>query len=131
MRDFNSPINKKNLVVLEFSSFVKKDLEASVDLADKFIHALRRWILARSKERPEFYDFARSLSWKPAIKASGSINRFTVIRSPFVYKKTREQFGLHKRTYYIRLNFAKTQKIMFVQWVSQLKMPAELKIHFH
>lgn len=53
---------------------------------------------------------------------------FTVIRSPFVYKKTREQFGLQKHTKVINL-ILKRQHVSFIcRSLSTLTLPCELKL---
>lgn len=63
-------------------------------------------------------------------KMSKSTQLFTVTRSPFVFKKTREQFTKQQLSYNIILKFhTKIQKQLFIQWVGLLRLPVELEIH--
>lgn len=63
-------------------------------------------------------------------KISKSTQLFTVTRSPFVFKKTREQFIKQQLSYNIILKFhTKIQKQLFIQWVGLLRLPVELEIH--
>lgn len=63
-------------------------------------------------------------------KMSKSTQLFTVTRSPFVFKKTREQFIKQQLSYNIILKFhTKIQKQLFIQCLSLLRLPVEFEIH--
>jgi hypothetical protein len=57
--------------------------------------------------------------------------RFTVIRSPFVYKKTREQYMHLHRACTVVLPMAKPQQQFFLQLLTASKFPAELSVISH
>jgi hypothetical protein len=57
--------------------------------------------------------------------------RFTVIRSPFVYKKTREQYMRLHRACTVVLPMAKPQQQFFLQLLTASKFPAELSVISH
>jgi hypothetical protein len=60
-----------------------------------------------------------------------SSTRFTVIRSPFVFKKTREQFVRLHRACTVALPMAKPQQQYFLQLLTTTKFPAELSVLSH
>lgn len=171
----NNPTRRK--LILEYTSYAKKDIQVSVDLTVKFLNAFQRWLHHReslhlsapnnsnakstgssvyihltgfeigifkdqrvSKSRLQRGDSSKrnKLSlWRFAEQLAHynerscypkSKRRHTVIRSAFVYKKTREQFGLQKRTYRLDFELTKCQQNIFVAWASQLKLPAELVV---
>ena len=78
--------------------------------------------------------------WCQVFAGHGSINKqvqkpphgtklFTVIRSPFVFKKTREQFILQKQSYFIIVKLQNpVQKRFLIQCIGSLRLPAELEI---
>lgn len=56
----------------------------------------------------------------------------TVIRSPHVFKKTREQFGLTKSKHVIVYHFrSQWSAMVFINCASLLKFPAEVQIVMH
>ena len=59
-----------------------------------------------------------------------SCQRFTVIRSPFVFKKSREQFGLFRFTCKLAMRMTKPQAHLLAQHMAATKFPAELKLNF-
>lgn len=76
--------------------------------------------------------FAQQISVSSNIKKFSQPKKttkvFTVIRAPFVFKKSREQFGQAKTT--IATNFtlqSNEQHRLLLQLLSVLKVPAELK----
>lgn len=56
--------------------------------------------------------------------------RFTVIRSPFVFKKSREQFVLTRKTCFVKLALTKTQQHIYAQHLTATKFPSELQCTF-
>jgi ribosomal protein S10 len=67
---------------------------------------------------------------KQVQKTLNSNQLFTVTRSPFVFKKTREQFIKRQLSYNIKIELhSPTQKQLFVQCLSLLRLPVELEIH--
>ena len=130
-----TPYEKCN-VVLEYSSYAEKDIQASVNLTAKFSNALQRWLHYRNTSYSKsnalaLWNFANALvECSERYSSPKSMQRHTVIRSAFVYKKTREQFGLRKCTYTFRFRLTKLQQNLFVAWISQLKLPAELTVRF-
>ena len=62
-------------------------------------------------------------------KTLSSTQLFTVIRSPFVFKKAREQFSLQKVFYNVTIaSHSPIQKELFIQCLSLLRLPVELEI---
>ena len=164
----------KHRLILEYSSYAKKDIQVSLGLTVKFIHAFQRWLHHRDTLNVSAFNYSsmgsrlttrgdspatwsqkslkakdlplqkkvvskrnRLLLWRFAEKLAhhngrscypSSKKRHTVIRSAFVYKKTREQFGLQKHTYRLNFELTKCQQNLFVAWASQLKLPAELVV---
>ena len=58
-----------------------------------------------------------------------STQLFTVIRSPFVFKKTREQFSSQKLAYCILVKFENPmQKLFLIQSLGLVRLPCELNI---
>jgi hypothetical protein len=63
-------------------------------------------------------------------KTLNSTQLFTVIRSPFVFKKTREQFIKQLLSYSVTIKLhSPIQKQLFIQCLSLLRLPVELEIH--
>ena len=127
-------------LILQYSSYAEKDIQSSVHLTIKFLSALQRWLSLRSKSsHSKIHTFARqtrSFAKQLSEHTAGYSNpkplqRHTVIRSAFVYKKTREQFGLKMRTYRFTFRLTKFQQNLFITWVCQLKLPAELTVRFY
>lgn len=57
---------------------------------------------------------------------------FTVTRSPFVFKKTREQFDLNKISHYTTIKCSSNSyKKLLLQYLSTLKLNSELKINIY
>jgi ribosomal protein S10 len=67
---------------------------------------------------------------KQVQKTLNSNQLFTVTRSPFVFKKTREQFIKRQLSYNIKIELhSPTQKQLFIQCLTLLRLPVELEIH--
>lgn len=74
-------------------------------------------------------NLAQSLS---ALGVPQKANLYTVIRSPHVFKKTREQFVKQKYKLRIQLDFASnTLSSEFLDALVLLKLPAEIKVVIH
>ncbi len=66
---------------------------------------------------------------KKLVQRKNSKKLFTLIRAPFVFKKTREQFNLQKFSSHIVITFANSaQKDFIIQNLRLLKLPTELKL---
>lgn len=145
-----------NRVELRLKASTKKDLSESLSLSLGFSTNLARFALKRkvnTYENPSpvskpnspvnsvvsglqpfvrrvcgitHYGYALSKLHNQARKTKSTQTRFDVIRSPFVFKKTREQFGLEKHvcTWVVYLN-AQEQAHLQSQ-LSQLRLPGEL-----
>jgi ribosomal protein S10 len=75
-------------------------------------------------------DHSLHLYQKQMQKAVYNTQVFTVIRSPFVLKKTREQFIKQLLSYSVRIKLhSPIQKQVFIQCLSLLRLPVELEIH--
>jgi ribosomal protein S10 len=62
-------------------------------------------------------------------KIPQSTKLFTLTRSSFIFKKTREQFGLTKKSYFTSIIIkSKTQQQLLLQLITLLKLPVEIKI---
>lgn len=69
---------------------------------------------------------------KKLIQRKNSKKLLTLIRAPFVFKKTREQFSLQKLSSHIVITFANSaQKHFIIQNLRLLKLPTELKMVSH
>lgn len=62
------------------------------------------------------------------------ISKFTVLRSPHVYKKSREQFEYHVFSYFINIYFKNDiklyRKIFFILTFLKYQLPAGITIKF-
>jgi ribosomal protein S10 len=65
---------------------------------------------------------------KNRAKPSRHTRKFTVIRSPFVFKKTREQFGLTKHGITLKFNLNGHEQNLLIHYLSLLRLPCECKI---
>lgn len=66
---------------------------------------------------------------KKQIQTTNSTKLLTVIRAPFVFKKTREQFSLQRLSSHIVITLANSaQKQFLIQNLRLLKLPTELKV---
>jgi len=78
--------------------------------------------------------FAQSLVQRYVSKhnqrRTNSCQRFTVIRSPFVFKKSREQFGLTRKSCFVKLALTKAQQHTYAQHLIATKLPSELQLTF-
>nr|YP_010021493.1 ribosomal protein S10 [Ulva gigantea]QOL10334.1 ribosomal protein S10 [Ulva gigantea] len=69
---------------------------------------------------------------KRLVERRNSKKLLTLIRAPFVFKKTREQFSLQKLSSHIVITFANSaQKHFIIQNLRLLKLPTELKLVSH
>lgn len=125
-------------LILQYTSYAEKDIQSSVDLTIKFLSALQRWLHFRyAPTHSKIHTFALRRFAKQLAEYTGGysnpkpLQRHTVIRSAFVYKKTREQFGLRMRTYRFTFRLTKFQQNIFLTWICQLKLPAELTVRFY
>nr|YP_010021470.1 ribosomal protein S10 [Ulva fenestrata]QOL10311.1 ribosomal protein S10 [Ulva fenestrata] len=81
-----------------------------------------------------FFKLSKQLSSLSAINAKlvqrrNSKKLFTLIRSPFVFKKTREQFSLQRISSHIAITLANAaQKQFLIKNLRLLKLPVELKV---
>lgn len=128
---------RKNVVLLTFIAISKKDLIESLRLSIVFFDQLEQWLLTRSSEAStideynkyrSFSELARMLSLGIQHKYCVNHKLFTIIRSPFVFKKTREQFKLSKYKCVVRLELTKNQLEIVIKWVGQLQLPGEVKV---
>nr|UCS09845.1 ribosomal protein S10 [Percursaria percursa] len=83
-----------------------------------------RWFFKLSKEFS-----TQSAVNKQLVQRKNSKRLFTVIRAPFVFKKTREQFCSQKLSSHLVITFASSaQKNFLIQNLRLLKLPTELKL---
>nr|AZP40224.1 ribosomal protein S10 [Ulva flexuosa] len=69
---------------------------------------------------------------KKLVQRKNSKKLLTVIRAPFVFKKTREQFSLQKLSSHIVIRFVNAaQKHFIIENLRLLKLPTELKVVSH
>lgn len=62
-------------------------------------------------------------------KAPASTRIFTVTRSPFIFKKTREQFALAKNFYYSTIKMTSNMHLqLLLYYLGLIKLPVEFKI---
>jgi ribosomal protein S10 len=127
-------LNKKShLMTLSFTNSINQDLSHSLSLTNEFSARLCRWLIARShflKKERFFLELALSISssMPKQVSFSKSKPRFTMTRSPFIFKKTREQFELRRQTRMILLKLNKSQQELILEFLCQSRFPAELKI---
>jgi hypothetical protein len=75
-----------------------------------------------------FHTFSRHNCLFSSNWSSKSHSRFTVIKSPFVFKKSREQFSLLEKTCFVVLPMTKPQQQYFLQLLILTKFPVELSV---
>jgi ribosomal protein S10 len=144
----NQPQNQRgqSQLVLRFRSSIKKDVIKSASLTCALISELggtlnaryntiyeqKNYVLNRDHQNRAHADFnsaliaALDISKHQSMVQSSAL--FTVIRSPFVFKKTREQFGLNLYCCDIDLSLSLNQQAFILRSLSQLALPGELKI---
>ena len=139
-------------LVLQFSTFSCEALNASLRLLSHLMHGASKQLALNSSlqktkalkktkvVRTVGFDLmhSRHLSSLNAVHVQlqniryiKSRPRFTVIRSPFVYKKTREQYMRLHRACTVVLPMAKPQQQFFLQLLTASKFPAELSVISH
>lgn len=140
-------------LALRFESYNPGDATASHRLALKFFTRSARWLLARRvPSRSSLGDvwrqprrnqpgpslacprrnvhlgrYGRSLvaGLRQPAHGRGHMRRITVTRSPFVYKKTREQFGLRSVRLTSQLGVGRATMNHMVPTVCRLRLPGE------
>jgi hypothetical protein len=144
---------RKGQMRLTFSSVVEHDIMVSLKLTKTFAHRLSLWLLSRRSEEPgkkgsfvgfrsdsnplEQHRIFSELAMKitECVEHYSAISRYkkrhTVIRSPFAFKKTVEQFRFRRKTCVVVLKANKIQQEFLLQWLSQLGFPCELKVTCH
>lgn len=144
------------LVALRFESHSPSDVTASHALALRFFTRSARWLLARCKpdvrlpgntknqlrRRPSKVKLAtteRSVHLGRYVRdlvtglrlptcERGRMELTTVTRSPFVYKKTREQFGLRSMRIAASLSVRQAKMSHMVSGVCRLRFPGEFTL---
>ena len=139
---------------LSFKSYTLADVNESLNLSCEFISRLNRFLNFRHGDQKRethlplsLADAGKSLNLTlPCGKAVRSLNTcqsisasrknqiskriLTVIRSPFVFKKTREQFAFLTHNKLLNLNLSKPALELTLTHLAQLRLPSELKIKF-
>lgn len=130
-----SVCTKTTKLMLRFTSPVKNDVLQSVHLTMRFAERLCSLLTTRlsdTTDHPAVSELVKNLA-TVQVKSqhqhmARSMTRLTVIRSPFVFKKTREQFGLQINTCTLVFQLNKRSQHHLLQWISMFKFPAELKV---
>lgn len=142
-----------NRAELCFKAWTKKDLHESLNLSlklgtnlERFLHhrCNTRVFKARSLNATQdlqgqcktfkvplaHYGYALAKIHNKAWFTPSKQTRFDVIRSPFVFKKTREQFGLAKHAISVKLNLNPQEQAHLQSQLSMLRLPGELTCIF-
>lgn len=139
----------KGYVALQFSSVSKESNSTSLNLLNKLNLSIAQLMMIKpNNSKPELKTFntqhhcvhrhrtifAKNLVQRYVPKRSQhktlSCQRFTVIRSPFVFKKSREQFFLTRKTCFVKLPMTKAQQHTYAQHLTASKFPSELQLTF-
>ena len=130
-----SKSNGKRWVKITLVSSSLNDIDQAVKLLRYGILKIMDWFFYResiviysSIVSVTFNNLASLLSEYLEYSTSGSLNKLTVIRSPFVYKKTREQFGFITHKVSILFQCSQFEQELIVMWLNQVKFPVEIKI---
>ena len=140
---------------LSFKSYTLADVNESLSLSCEFVSRLNRFLNWRQKNQKLNSNshlspcgpageslnltqpsgkIVRSLNTWKSISASrkNQISKriLTVTRSPFVFKKTREQFAFLNHNKLLNLNLSKPACELTLTHLAQLRLPSELKIKF-
>nr|UTA96656.1 ribosomal protein S10 [Ulva meridionalis]UTA96708.1 ribosomal protein S10 [Ulva meridionalis] len=122
---------------------LKKVLPASIRPTDNFKqNSFQKehsgpFFLKRLEKGQCFFKLSKKFSrlsaiHKKLVQRRNSKKLLTLIRAPFVFKKTREQFSLQRFSSSIVITFANSaQKDFIIQNLRLLKLPAELKVVSH
>lgn len=135
---------RNNSVKLTTSSFVKSSLNDTLNVLINLKQKLTKHLLNRNNlkllKNQKFdcrhsQNFAQRLA-KIDVRSintnfNQSTSRFTVIRSGFIFKKSREQFGLTQTCCKYNLNLNKTQMQILAQQLVASKCLSELKINYY
>jgi len=108
---------------------LKKYLKRSSRFQKKLYHScyLSRLFFKLSKKFSSLSTISKKL-----VQRRNSKRLLTLIRAPFVFKKTREQFSLQKLSSHIVITFDNSaQKHFIIQNLRLLKLPTELKLVSH
>lgn len=152
------PKSDKIWLELRFNSYVERDIKLSLRVLEawalKLSQALnlrntelkkqtqldlkKDFTMGKSESKSVFvarqdHDVVKALTFlhqaskiKHKIRSSSVL---TVLRSPFVYKKTREQFAFQHHCYGVKLQCSRGVAELLVHLLSQLQFPCELKIN--
>lgn len=118
--NFNSKVLTPQLTnYLKQSSRFAERLDHTVYLGRSFFKLSKKFSSLRSIN-------------KKLVQRKNSKKLLTVIRAPFVFKKTREQFSLQKLSSHIVIKLINSaQKRFIIQNLRLLKLPTELKVVSH
>lgn len=117
-----------NHAELRFKAWTKKDLYESLNLSLKLGTHLERFLLQRDKTGVcglTHYGYALAKMHNHVGLKPSKASRFDVLRSPFVFKKTREQFGLTQHVCVIKLYLNPQQQAHLQSQLSMLRLPGE------
>lgn len=138
--------NPLNRLVLQFSTFScsPNAINASLRLLNSLMHSVSKKqlnpfsFLQRRKGKGSDLMHGRHLNSLSTVNVqlkntryTKSRTRFTVIRSPFVFKKTREQFTRLHTACTVVLPTTKPQQQFLLQLLTTSKFPAELSVLSH
>jgi len=122
----------ENRLVLEFSTFScsANAINSSLHLLNNLVHSVSKKTLNRSDLMGKrlFNRLSKVHVELKNTKNTKSSTRFTVIRSPFVFKKTREQFTRLHIACTVVLLMSKPQQQFLLQLLTISKFPAELSV---
>lgn len=154
---FKNKIKKQNQnskLSLSFKSYTLADVNDGLNLSCEFVSRLNRFLNFRMRDQEfnaygsfSFLTTDESLNFsQPCKKAVRSLNTWkcfsanrkkplskrilTVTRSPFVFKKTREQFAFLTVNKVLNLSLSKPVCELTLTHLAQLRLPSELKINF-
>ena len=113
-----------------------QSINHSVQLLDLLIIRISKLFSSNVDKYYRFHglEFAKCLTVKnpkPLLshkRFSKALERFTVIRSPFIFKKTRSQFKRFEFGCIVVINVSKIQQLKLIEWLVMTKFSAELKI---
>ena len=144
----SNQISTKKMLRLVFSGLVHRDVTKSLKLFSVLCDRISRSMVKQPttfSDASKIYNktvsslalnrhcnvFSRNLVQNDVSRYvkrhTKTLKRFTVLRSPFVYKKTREQFNLKSVALKVNLTLDKPQQVVLNQTLSNTKFSSEVK----
>lgn len=135
---FDNPLRTQTYVKISLHAFSKSECRDCFRLVCNLLHNLSNLLQPSYTNQPftktalNLARIAGCIHHAKLNKSISNISLVTVPRSPFVFKKTREQFGISSHTYYTHIKIShKNHTEMLLTGLYMLKLPCEVKIDLY